>query len=77
MEHVHFDSLTGEELTPENVVPFLDEYLRQLVEVNKDTAIDLLLYLDFALLIKDNELLSFMLWRIVYVLDTSSRLFMV
>ena len=64
-------------LTPENVVPFLDEYLRQLVEVNKDTAIDLLLYLDFALSIKDNELLSFMLWRIVYVLDTSSRLFMV
>ncbi len=65
MENTHWDMLTGEELTPENVVPFFDEYLRQLTEVNKDTLIDLMFYFDYALSVKDNELLSFMVWRII------------
>ncbi len=58
-----------DELTPENIVAFMDEYLQQETKIDKDTIIGLMLYFDYALSIKDSELLSFMVWRVIENLD--------
>lgn len=54
-----------EQLTPDNLIVCMDEYLRKLQVINKETAIDLMLYLTFAISTKDFELIRFAHNRII------------
>ena len=54
-----------EHLTLENLTNCLDEYLRKMEIIDKDSAIDLFLYLDYAISTKDIALIKFVNSRIM------------
>ncbi len=64
MEYAIHDRITLTELTPENLVRCLDGYLDTVKTADNDTVLDLMDYIEYAVLFGDNDLTRFAVNRI-------------